>query len=798
VLVYQLDSNNRILDREARWVFGQEDVYSAVSTRTASTMRIPLSVTYDKVDKRLYVGDSWNDRILIFDADPEKLPEGGGHEAVAVLGQADFITQEPMTTQNRMDFAVTRGRGIASSMIPVGVAIDEKRRLAYVSDGGNNRVLVFNIDRQKLENGADAIAVIGQPDFVSKEVNLDAAGMNSPGHLVYDPDHDRLFVVDSLHHRVLVYDVAPERLKNGMAASLVIGQPDFTTTLAPQQLRRYTREPDDRSFPFPNGIEYDPAMQRLYVSDRINDRVMVFDAHPDRLRSYPGALRVLGQRDLSTHSPHLESDLSGQDQLYDARGMAIDSENQLLYVSDSHFARIMAFNFPSDHRSVNVPARGDMRLQTLDPYTVLDTWEAQSGYALHTDDTTMNGSITLTRTRFEVEPLSQRQSRQLISHSAAPALRLSSSALVFIDGRSNTSSTVFIANPGDITTELEFTLRDLNGRITRASKSIAAHASLTIETDKLLDVESATGALGIKSNSTVAVSAWHGTPNRHGEEIVSYLPVARDNTNQASDVLPGIMLGGGYSSEIVLLNPAGETIKGTLMAFEESGRATSVYNYEIAPGSAALWEIPPGGTVPAGRYILAQQLSGASPTLAALLRRTDDGTITATTVQPGGKLTHGRIPFNTLPDLVLHRRDINIQVSIANPGSTAATVRFLLRDLDGKIVDRYEQTILGNSQKTFSLASLFNRQQFAGTIGIASDHPVGASAMLITTNLRGEEILTHLPVLTESAAGQNIYPYLDGNGTSSGILVLASEEDAIQSRIEFYAADGERMEVIMR
>ena len=129
-----------------------------------------------------------------------------------------------------MDFAVTRGRGIASSLIPVGIAIDERGRRAFVSDGGNNRVLVFDIAKARLQNGADALAVLGQSSFTSREIELSDEGMSSPGHLAYDPDHDRLFVVDSLHHRVLVFDVAPENLSNGMAASRVIGQPDFVTT----------------------------------------------------------------------------------------------------------------------------------------------------------------------------------------------------------------------------------------------------------------------------------------------------------------------------------------------------------------------------------------------------------------------------------------------------------------------------------------------------------------------------------------------------------------------------------------
>ena len=156
VLGFQLDSENRLLEREARWVIGQPDFHNARAERSRSGMNVPLAVAYDSVDKRLYVGDGWNDRVLIYDVDPERLQLGGGHDAVVVLGQADFESQEPGTARNRFDFAVDRGRGIASNMLPVGITIDGAGRRAFISDGGNNRVLVFDIDRDRLENGADA------------------------------------------------------------------------------------------------------------------------------------------------------------------------------------------------------------------------------------------------------------------------------------------------------------------------------------------------------------------------------------------------------------------------------------------------------------------------------------------------------------------------------------------------------------------------------------------------------------------------------------------------------------------
>jgi len=797
VMVYQLDAQNRLLDREAQWVLGQEDVYSAVSIRSATTMRIPLALAYDKVDKRLYVGDSWNDRILIYDVNPDNFPAGGGHEAVAVLGQADFTSQDPRTTQNRMDFAVTRGRGIASSLIPVGITIDEERRLAFVSDGGNNRVLVFDIAKETLVNGADAIAVLGQEDFTSKEIDLSAAGMSSPGHLNYDQDNDRLFVVDSLHHRILVFDVGGDNLRTGMTASLVIGQEDFTSTLPPQTTRRYVGETTERNLPFPNGIEYDPAKQRLYVSDRGNDRVLVFDASPENLRNNPTAIAVLGQTDEVSHTTHQESDFSGQDQLYDARGMSIDSENQLLYVSDSHFARIMAFNFPNSQRRVAANMRGSLSYNTLDAYSFFNPEKTQSGFAVLQSSSDSNASFSLTRTIFEREAQTQRLSRHLISQTAAPAPQVSTRSLVFTEARDGANTTLFVANPGDQQVTVDFVLQALRGRERSASMSLPAGGSLSINVTELMETRSATGALTVTSSAPVAVTAWVEVENRHGEKLLNSLPVVRGD-QVASSVLPNLMAGGGYESEVVLLNASSELSQGNLLLFDEDGQELTSRSYSINPGGVLVWEVPRAGVIPSSRYAITQNTSGSSPALAALVKRSDDGLITTTTIESFNSVTHARIPLNTMPDLIRHRRDINMQLTIANPGLIAATVRFILRDLDGNIVDRLEQSLLGGLQRSFSFSGLFNRQQFAGTVAIASDHNIGVSAQLHTVNLRGDEILTELPVLSGASTGKVVYPYLDGAGISTEMIISAGDETELQTRLEFFTPNGEVMEVIVR
>nr|WP_313775578.1 NHL repeat-containing protein [Mycobacterium sp.] len=105
---------------------------------------------------------------------------------------------------------------------PRAVFIDDQ--YVVVADSGNHRVLVWHGLPTRDEHPADV--VLGQPDGNSEGRAAGGRGpqrgMNLPtGVAVID---GRLLVADSWHHRILVWDVVPQR--GDTAPDLVIGQPD--------------------------------------------------------------------------------------------------------------------------------------------------------------------------------------------------------------------------------------------------------------------------------------------------------------------------------------------------------------------------------------------------------------------------------------------------------------------------------------------------------------------------------------------------------------------------------------------
>jgi len=110
-------------------VFGQPDFTSSAGATTQNGMRLPGGVSVD-TSGRLYVADSDNNRVLVFNA-AASLPNGAN--ASFVLGQTNFTTG----TQN------TGGLSAAALDSPFGVAFDPTAKVLLVADVGNNRVVMY-------------------------------------------------------------------------------------------------------------------------------------------------------------------------------------------------------------------------------------------------------------------------------------------------------------------------------------------------------------------------------------------------------------------------------------------------------------------------------------------------------------------------------------------------------------------------------------------------------------------------------------------------------------------------------
>jgi uncharacterized protein (TIGR03437 family) len=241
----------------------------------------PLGIAIDTsiAPPAIYVSDTGNNRVMAW---KNATAFTSGRAADLIIGQTD-----PYST-------ASNGSGTASGLNnPTGLAIDKNGNL-YVADSANNRILRYPKPFAQSSQFPIPDLVIGQPSFSSRAANytgnVSATGLflatNSTIYIVglTLDSSGNLWVVDAGNRRVLEYqasDIAGGG--QGIAAKVVLGQPDFVTTQTGLNTGAPQAALTTNQFAIPAAIAFDGA-GRLYVSDsdgasgnqsRLN-RVLVF------------------------------------------------------------------------------------------------------------------------------------------------------------------------------------------------------------------------------------------------------------------------------------------------------------------------------------------------------------------------------------------------------------------------------------------------------------------------------------------------------------------------------------------
>ncbi|MBI1297268.1 hypothetical protein GC175_20145 [bacterium] len=322
-------------DKVADELFGQPDfsTNAAPTAATADVLNQPGDLFVYDLTGQIFIADTANNRILIWDS--VDFYENGD-PADVVLGQPDFTTTDVLDPPTAAGMNAPRG---------ITIGFDG---LIYVSDTGNNRVLVFfptNYDDGDFipgesypifVDGQEADYALGQPNFASGTARpTDADTLSSPMGLVTDVN-DNLVVADHGNNRVLVYEWN-EAGTIGPEANWVVGQEisgagneTFTFNAAPNP-------PTQRSMNGPTSVAADLLGHAIYVADTGNNRVLVFNSDPlDNV-----ADGLIGQPDYSSNGPN-NGGLSGSS-LDGPTGLRMDAGNRL-FVADTNNNRVLVFD----------------------------------------------------------------------------------------------------------------------------------------------------------------------------------------------------------------------------------------------------------------------------------------------------------------------------------------------------------------------------------------------------------------------------------------------------------------------
>jgi hypothetical protein len=244
--------------RPADVVLGQRNFNGLLANRgndTAAANTLNWCYGVAIADGRLYVADTGNRRVLVWD----HIPTQHGRPADLVLGQHDFTTRD----ENAGGEA-----GALGMRWPHGIALADGEVL--VADAGNNRIMAWR--SLPSANGAACDFVIGQADMDGLDHNRaayypSARSLNMPYGLTVMGE--RLMVADTANSRLLGFDLAD--LSMDAPATRLAGQHGFADK---GDNRWQAAARDSLCWPYNVAASDDTAV----IADSGNNRVLLWEA----------------------------------------------------------------------------------------------------------------------------------------------------------------------------------------------------------------------------------------------------------------------------------------------------------------------------------------------------------------------------------------------------------------------------------------------------------------------------------------------------------------------------------------
>ena len=232
----------------------------------------------------------------------------------------------------------------------------------------------------------------------------------------------------------------------------------------------------------------------------------------------------------------------------------------------------------------------------------------------------------------------------LVTEAAVPTSPLIQSGRIYAEVSGPVNTGVAIVNPNSQPAEVAFFFTDSNGQISGSSTvSIPAKEQLGrfLNEAPYNSRSFVRGTFTFSSSVPVSVVALRGFTNERLESLLTTLPVSSLSAPvEETAVFPQLADGGGWSTQIVLVNPTDDVMSGTIQFLGQgdpatpaepleltvNGQTSSTFTYTIAPrsswvgktagtsaairvGSAHVTPSPPYG-VPSGVAIFSFRRSG--------------------------------------------------------------------------------------------------------------------------------------------------------------------------------------------
>ncbi len=361
----------------------------------------------------------------------------------------------------------------------------------------------------------------------------------------------------------------------------------------------------------------------------------------------------------------------------------------------------------------------------------------------------------------------------LVSEASVPASPLIQAGRLYAETAGPARTGIAIANPNDSDAKISFYFTDTAGlNFASAVTTIPAKQQIAAFLDEAPFYGTTTAqSFTFTSSIPVGAIALRGYLNERSDFLMTTLPVAPiSSTRPSTAVLPHFASGGGWTTQILLVNPTDDPIGGTV-------EMVATYTYSIAPRSAAkVVSSNPGTQVRTG-FVRINPAAGSPPVASSVFSFVSGGV----TVSESGVAATGAGQAFLIFAEVNSAQSMQTGIAVANLSFNTALVQAELLTLDGQASGFAGLlNIPANDHRALFLGELPGFQNlpasFRGVLGITSNTPISVMGMRERYNERGDFLLSAIPAIAGDApmpSGELVFPHIvTGGGYTTEFLLL--------------------------
>jgi hypothetical protein len=281
--------------------------------------------------------------------------------------------------------------------------------------------------------------------------------------------------------------------------------------------------------------------------------------------------------------------------------------------------------------------------------------------------------------------------------------------------------------------------------------------------------------------------------NERGEFLMTTLPVGAASTESPDSlpsgdiVLPHFAAGGGWSTQVLLVNPTDQPLSGSV-------EMDATYSYTIAPRSSAKVVSAGSDLLRTGIIRVSPGRGTGTPVVSSVFTFVSNGI----TVTENGIATTGGAPsFRVFAEFDRENR-LQTGVAIANISTTAANVQFELLAMDGRSSGYAGSTTIAPSGH---IALFLNEipglknlpSNFRGVLQISSNTTLSAIGLRTRYNERGDFLISTTPAIAGDApqtTQQLVFPHVVSGGGYTTEFILMNSTGASKGTVTLKTQAG--------